>query len=108
MLARLEEVAGVSFAAIDHSGELLRLVASDGGRLEEVRRVLADLGYDASTAEPAASANRRWYERGAVRDLSHEEAKVIADRVVPAFARRQNLTDPVARKGGISRDGLAL
>ncbi len=49
------------------------------------------LGYDASegaTAPPDA----RWYSSATARDLSREEAGVIAERVVPPFARAHGAT----------------
>lgn len=81
---------------MDHTGELLRLDVSDGRALDEARRVLAELGYSATIAEPSGITGRRWYGQATVRDLSREEAGVIADRVVKPFGIRHELASTVA------------
>jgi len=54
--------------------------------------LLTELGY---RPEIAAAADARgvddWYDSGSVGELSRVEAGVIADRIVPSFARAQSL-----------------
>lgn len=95
MLARLEKIAGVRSAAVDHGGELLRLSVSDDRALDEARRVLAELGYAVTIAETSDSTNRRWYGQATIRDLSHEEARVIAHRVARPFGIRHEFASTV-------------
>lgn len=98
MLARLETIDGVVSAVVDHRGELLRLNVSDEGALDQARQALTALGYEARDADPEEQMNRRWYGSATVRELSREEARVIADRVVPPFARDHGLADAVAER----------
>lgn len=96
MLARLETIDGVVSAAVDHRGELLRLSVSDESVLRRARLALAELGYEAQESEPSEATDARWYSAKTARELSREEARIIADRVVPPFARDHDLADPVA------------
>ncbi len=98
MLARLETIDEVVAAAVDHRGELLRLGAKDEGALEQARQALTTLGYEASDADPEEQRNRRWYGSATVHELSREEARVIADRVVPPFTLDHGLGEAVAER----------
>lgn len=99
MLARLELVDGVRSVAIDHAGELLRLECAEPETLERVTGVLAELGYAGEElAETGVATDLRWHRGSGVRELSWEEAQVIARRVVPPFARRQRLEGPTAER----------
>jgi len=91
VLARLEAIDGVEQAEIDHRGELLRLRVTGTAALDDARRALTELGYEASEAG-ATDAELRWYGSSTVRELSREEARIIAGRVVPDFASRHGLT----------------
>ncbi len=91
MLARLEAIDGVEQAEIDHRGELLRLRVTEMAVLPDARRALTELGYEASEAG-ATDAELRWYGSSTVRELSREEANIIARRVVPVFVSRHGLT----------------
>ena len=93
MLARLESLEGVEHAQIDYHGELLRLGLSHDGALAPATNLLSELGYGAGVAaEVDAAAVVDWYDIGSVGDLSRVEAGVIADRIVPPFARSRSLT----------------
>ncbi len=96
MLARLAAIADVERAEIDHRGELLRLRAS-AAALADARRVLAELGYEASDAD-APEADVRWYGSRTVAELSREEATIITGRVVPGFAASHRLTPEEAER----------
>ncbi len=98
MLARLEALDGVVSAAVDHRGELLRLGVRDEGVLDRVRHALRDLGYGASAIDASEQTNERWYASANVRELSREEARIVADRVVPPFAVAYPLTDSEATR----------
>lgn len=87
MLARLERIEGVDWAAVDHAGELLRLALTRREELDAVRAALREFGYDASE-ETSVRADTRWYGRTSVRELSREEADVIAGRVVTSELAR--------------------
>ena len=87
MLARLDSVAGLHDAAVDHRGELLRLVVSDANVLDVVRGELSDLDYAAEGVSGITASDVRWYAFDDVRDLSREEAEIIARRVTSAFRR---------------------
>ncbi len=92
MLARLGSIEGLINAETDHRGELLRIVLRERGALDEVWAALAELGYDAELADRSAvPPDVRWHGALDVRDLSREEADVIARRVVPAFARAHGI-----------------
>ena len=53
---------------------------------------LYELGFAAGRTTDSA-AERQWYRHDEVGELSREEAAVIAQRVVPAFARANDLPD---------------
>ena len=53
---------------------------------------LHELGFAAGRTTDSA-AERQWYRHDEVGELSREEAAVIAQRVVPAFARANDLPD---------------
>ncbi len=89
MLARIADLA--PDAASDHSGALLRL--ADQGQLAEVRARLRALGYESEEldhSEIEALPGEQWYKPA---DLSREEARVVAARIVPPFVREQAI-DP--------------
>lgn len=98
MLARLETIDGVLSTAVDHHGEFLRLGVEDERVFDRVRQALTDLGYDVLEASPDEQMDRRWYGSATVRELSREEARIIADRVVPPFALSYGLPDPIAEQ----------
>jgi hypothetical protein len=93
VLARLEAVSGVDHAAVDYHGDLLKMALRHEGALGPATTLLAELGYRAEIATEAdARAVDAWYDTGSVGDLSRVEAGVIADRIVPPFARAQSLS----------------
>jgi len=96
VLARLDSVAGLHDAAVDHRGELLRLVVSDANVLDVVRGELSDLDYAAEGVSGITASDVRWYAFDDVRDLSREEAEIIARRVTSAFRRSRALSDASA------------
>ena len=96
MLARLESLSGVDRAAVDFHGDLLRLTVRDESAVGPATALLAELGYRAELATAAdAPAEGAWYDTDSVGELSRVEAGVIADRIVPSFARARSL--PAAR-----------
>lgn len=95
MLARLEALAGVEHAAIDYRGDLLKLALDDERALGLVTALLNELGYGAEPASgPDLVGVDVWYDRASIGELSRVEAEVIADRIMPPFARAQNLAAP--------------
>lgn len=105
MLARLEEIAGLERAEIDHRGELLRLRVAETA-VEEARGVLAELGYDVGEVG-TVPADARWYGSATVRELSREEARIITGRVVPGFASAHRLsTDETERLRAVVAEAL--
>ena len=81
MLARIADLA--PDAATDHSGTRLRF--ADRGQLARIRTRLSELGYESTElagAEYEAALTAQWYEPA---DLSREEARVLASKIVPAF-----------------------
>jgi hypothetical protein len=106
VLARLQQVDGLEAAEVDHSGELLRVALAGPDALAAVRATMRELGYDAVEGA-TAPADARWYSGATARDLSREEAGVIAARVVPPFARLTSLaTGDADRLRGIVADAL--
>jgi hypothetical protein len=93
VLARLDAIPGLGEAAVDHRGELLRLLVSEASVLDVVRRELSNLGYAAEPLTGLAASDVRWYAFDDVRDLSREEAEIIAQRVTSAFVRARTLGD---------------
>ena len=92
MLAQIEQHGGVESVEVDRRGEFLRV---DAGGPKDVAAVIArlyELGFAAERTTDSA-AERQWYRRDDVGELSREEAAVIAQRVVPAFARANDLPD---------------
>ena len=96
MLARLDAIPGLSEASVDHRGELLRLLVADANVLDVVRAELSGLGYAAEPVSGLVASDVRWYAFDHVRDLSREEAEIIARRVTSAFARSHTLSGPHA------------
>jgi hypothetical protein len=95
VLARLEELDGVTHAETDFTGDYLRLTLNDLTALTRATEMLLALGY---VAEPAANVRvDHWYDENSVGDLSRVEAGVIADRVVPTLRLRHELNDDLAR-----------
>ena len=93
MLARLETLDDVSHARIDLTGDLLKLSMRSGRALEPAIALLNELGYSAETASNIdAQAVGVWYDTTSVGDLSRVEAGVIADRIVPSFAKTRKLS----------------
>ena len=91
MLARLEQESGVELAEVDRRGEVLRVRVSEPDEMTRVIDLLQELGFLGELV-PASSINiPRWYGATRVSELSREEADVIAERVVPAFARENGI-----------------
>jgi hypothetical protein len=82
VLARLEQIDGLTVAETDEAGDYLRLTLRDAQVVAAARDALVSLGY---SAEPADEGTRvaRWFGVRTVRELSLIEAGVIADRVLP-------------------------
>ena len=93
MLARLDAIPGLQKAQVDHRGELLHLVVAEEDVLAIVGRELSTLGYLAEPLSGVNASDVRWYAFDDVRDLSREEAEIIARRVTSAFARPHPLPD---------------
>lgn len=83
MLAQLQERADVETAEVDRRGELLRIRLSAGGSVTRIKDELERMGFIAE--EAPGDTGIRWYGPTAVGELSREEARVIAARVVPTF-----------------------
>ena len=93
MLARLEALEDIDRAYVDRSGDLLRLSLRHEGTLYSAIALLSELGYESEHAtEAEADAVGVWYDRTTVGDLSRVEAGVIADRIVPPFAKARKLS----------------
>lgn len=95
MLARLQELDGITLAQTDFSGDHLRLTLNDRRAITRATDMLLALGYVAESA--ADLAVDHWYDKDSVGDLSRVEAGVIADRVVPAVRLSHELDDDLAR-----------
>ncbi len=92
MLARLAALEGVLAAEVDHRGELLRLSLAETAALGRVRAALHELGYGSELVDDVARlGDTRWYGPSTVRELSREEARVIAMRITPPFASTRGL-----------------
>jgi len=85
VLARLQDVEGVSQAAVDYGGNYMRLTFTAPMALETAVNVLRELGYEPDVAEPREIMPAKWYDVGSVFELSAVEADVIAHRVVGKF-----------------------
>ena len=92
MLAQIEQQAGVESVEVDRRGEFLRVDARGPEDVAAVIARLHELGFAAGRTTDSA-AERQWYRHDEVGELSREEAAVIAQRVVPAFARANDLPD---------------
>lgn len=91
MLARLDDITGVTSASVDRSGVLLRLAAT-AGAIALVQDELRSAGYDATPLEPAErddvlSRVTDWYGTAGAAELSGEEAAILARRIAAAFVR---------------------
>src|ERR1700694_2857863 len=82
-------------AEVDRHGTVLRLHLLDASVTDPLIARLHELGFIGEVVPNETSA-RRWYGRNAVGELSAEEARVIAGRVVPKFARAHGLKSDVA------------
>lgn len=100
MLARLDEIPGVTGARVDRSGVLLRLEAP-ANAITVVQEELRSAGYDATPLEPAERDDilarvTEWYGTAGAAELSGEEAAVLARRITAAFVRGGGtITPPV-------------
>ena len=95
MLARLQELDGITHAETDFSGDHLRLTLTDRTAITRATDMLLALGY---VAEPIADLTvDHWYDRDSVGDLSRVEAGVIAERVIPAVRLLHQLDEDLAR-----------
>jgi len=93
VLARIADLA--PDAATDHSGSRLRF--ADRGQLEHVRSRLTGLGYEVvelAGAEYTAALRSSWYQPA---DLSREEARVLASKIVPAFVAETSSCSGLAK-----------
>jgi hypothetical protein len=93
VLARLDAIPGLEAAQVDHRGELLRLVVAEEDVLATVSDELSGLGYLAEPLSGVNASDVRWYAFDDIRDLSREEAEIIARRVTSAFTRSHPLPD---------------
>jgi len=93
VLARLEALEDIDHAHVDFSGDLLKLSMRSEHALEPAIAALNELGYGAERASAAeVEAITVWYDTTSVGDLSRVEAGVIADRIVPPFAKARRLS----------------
>lgn len=80
-------------AAVDFSGDFLKLALRDTSAFHLVTALLEELGYRTEIAgQVDAGAVDAWYDTSSVVELSRVEAGVIADRIVPPFAHAQSLS----------------
>lgn len=91
MLARLEEDQAVESAEVDRRGELLRVRLRSSFNVSGVVDLLMNVGFAADVVEHTDVGSALWYGLGTVGELSREEAKVIAQRVVPLFAQKNGV-----------------
>jgi hypothetical protein len=98
VLARLQDVEGVSQAAVDYGGKYMRLTVTAPIAVETAVEILRELGYEPDVAVPGEVMPAKWYDVGSVFELSAVEADVIAQRVVGKFTR----CEPGRRAGCIS------
>jgi len=96
VLARLQDVEGVSHAAVDYGGNHLRLTLDEPGALEAAMALLRELGYAPELAAPGEARPAKWYDVESVVELSAIEAEVIARRVARKFTTRTPLSRDVA------------
>ena len=97
MLAQLEHRADVERAQVDRRGELLRIRLWADGVGSAIRDELERMGF-AAEASDASTAGARWYGLSDTGELSRDEGRVIASRVVPPFAAGHGLAhDEIAR-----------
>jgi hypothetical protein len=88
VLARLQEEPAVEAAEVDRRGELLRLHLESSSDIGGVVDLLLNLGFAGEVLSDVHVADAAlWYGLDSVGELSREEGKIIAERVVPAFAR---------------------
>jgi len=105
-LAQLQQREDVETARVDRRGELLRIRLRAGGSVGAVREALEMMGFAAETMDDTAAA-RRWYGASEVRELSREEAEVVASRVTPAFGAAHAMTPAdVALASSLAADAL--
>ena len=74
MLARLQDVAGVSDAAVDYGGQHLRLTLDESRGLRPAVTLLAELGYEPAVVAADDATASTWYDIGSVGELSTIEA----------------------------------
>jgi len=86
VLAQLEHRADVESAEVDRRGELLRIRLRADGVVSTIRDELERMGFAAENSSDASAADARWYGLSDVGELSRDEGRVIASRVVPPFA----------------------
>ena len=80
-------------AAVDFSGDFLKLALRDTSAFHLVTALLEELGYRTEIASQVdAGAVDAWYDTSSVVELSRVEAGVIADRIVPPLAHTQSLS----------------
>jgi hypothetical protein len=91
VLARLQEEEAVETAEVDRRGELLRLRLRPSFDDTGVVDLLLNLGFAAEVVDHDVVGTRHWYGLASVGELSREEGKVIAGRVVPPFAEQTGL-----------------
>lgn len=86
MLARLEQIDGVTRAEVDYGGNYMRLTCAGPNAQREATGLLREMGYQPEVAN-ADAAPSQWYDVARVQELSAVEADVIARRVVGKFGR---------------------
>ena len=87
MLARLGRTQGIATVEADRTGELLRLRVESPAVFASAHTVLRELGYDATVPDPPPVATEsRWYDASRVGELSREEARTLAHRIMSAYA----------------------
>jgi len=96
VLARLQDVGGVSQAAVDYGGNYIRLTFTAPIAVETAMEVLRELGYEPDVPAPGEILPAKWYDVGSVFELSAVEADVIAQRVVGKFTMTTLLARDVA------------
>lgn len=98
MLAQLEGRADVETAEVDRRGELLRIRLQANSSVSAIRDDLERMGFAAEEPTDTSTTDARWYGVSDVGDLSRDEGRVIAERVVP----------PLAISHGLAHDEIAM
>jgi hypothetical protein len=96
VLAQLERRADVEVAEVDRRGERLRIRLGPGATIAAICEDLERMGFSADEGPDPELHADSWYGTADVGELSREEGRVIAARVVPPFAGANGITREVS------------